>query len=102
MDQYAAIRCVEECERCHRTCLRTAMTYCLEKGVDEVEPAHFRALLTSQDPTHTDCALCARVCLQCAEVCERAGDLQDCVEACRRCARTCLDVSASPTATACR
>jgi hypothetical protein len=99
-------RCIEECERCHRTCLRAAMTYCLEEGVDDVEPSHVRALLTCsdmcratinallsvRDPTGPASALCARVCLECAESCERAGGLQDCVDACRRCARACAAV----------
>jgi len=112
MDSAAMLRCIEECERCHRTCLRTALTYCLEKDIDDVEPPHYRALLTcsdmcratinalllSSDPTGAACVLCARVCLQCAESCERAGDLEDCSEACLRCARACMAVSGSPTA----
>jgi len=36
MDSAAMLRCIEECERCHRTCLRTALTYCLEKDIDDV------------------------------------------------------------------
>jgi hypothetical protein len=106
-DSAVMVRCVEECERCHRTCLRTAMTYCLEQWGDHLEPAHFRAMLACSDMCRATvdallsafdsceevCTLCARVCSQCADSCERVGDLQDCVEACHACARACIAVA---------
>ena len=105
-DSAVMVRCVEECERCHRTCLRTAMTYCLEQGTDRVDPAHFRsmlacadmcratidALLSGFDSCEDVCVLCARVCSQCADNCERMPELQDCAEVCRACARACSAV----------
>ncbi|HET9447128.1 MAG TPA: four-helix bundle copper-binding protein [Steroidobacteraceae bacterium] len=111
MDSAAMVRCVEECERCHRTCLRSAMTFCLEQGGEHAAPAHFRtmlacsdmcrsaidALLSSFDAYEEVCALCARACIQCADSCDRVGDLQDCADACRRCASACMEVSGSPT-----
>jgi hypothetical protein len=96
-DPAVMIRCVDECERCHRMSLRTAMAYCLEQGVD---PSHLRlmfacaelcratadAVLAAFDIAEDLCALCARVCAQCADSCDRVGDLQDCAEVCRSCA----------------
>jgi len=107
------IRCINDCEHCHRVCLRMAMSYCLEQGGEHVEPPHFRLLLASADICRVTadamlsaflmyeglCALCVRVCRECAQSCERVGDLDECVEACRRCAASCERISAgnSPT-----
>jgi hypothetical protein len=106
-DPAVMIRCVDECEHCHRICLRTAMADGLEQGGEYVEPSHLRlmlacaelcrstadALLAAFDTCEDLCALCARVCTQCAESCERLGDLQECVDACRSCSRACLAVT---------
>jgi hypothetical protein len=106
-DSAEMIRCIDECERCHRVCLRLAMTYCLEQGGEHVEPPHFRLMLACAELCHAAadtmlsgftmheeiCALCARVCRECAESCERVGDMEECVEACRRCAESCSRVA---------
>ena len=106
-DSAVMVRCVEACERCHRTCLRTAMTYCLEQAADRVDAALFRSLLTCSDMCRATidallsgyessedvCALCARVCTQCADSCERHAELQDCVEVCRACSLACIAVT---------
>jgi hypothetical protein len=103
-DPAVMVRCVDECERCHRICLRTAMAYGLEQGV---EAAHLKlmlacsdlcratadSLLAAFDTCEDLCALCARVCTQCAESCEPMGELQECVDACRSCAQSCRAVS---------
>jgi hypothetical protein len=97
------MRCIEECERCHRMCLRTAMTHCLEQGGSCLEPPHLRVMLACAELCRTTadsmlagyslyeelCAACARVCRDCAESCERIGELDECVQACRRCMESC-------------
>lgn len=106
-DPAVMVRCVDECERCHRICLRCAMAYGLEQGGEHVEPSHLRlmlacaelcratadALLAAFDTCEDLCTLCARICTQCAESCERLGDLQECVESCRSCAQSCRAVA---------
>lgn len=106
-DSPELIRCVDACEMCHRVCVRMAMTHCLEQGNEHLEPGHFRALLVCSELCRTTadallssyayhevlCDACARVCHECAESCERIGDMQDCVEACLRCAESCERVS---------
>ena len=102
-DSPELMRCIAECESCHRICMRMAMNHCLEQGGDHVEPGHFRtmiacavlcrttgdALLGSFAYFEVLCEGCSRVCRECAESCERIGDMQECVEACRRCADSC-------------
>lgn len=102
-DSAEMMRCIEDCERCHRLCLHMAMTHCLEQGGDFLEPPHFRVMLACAELCRTTadamlagyalyeevCTVCARVCRDCAESCERTGELGECVEACRRCAQSC-------------
>jgi hypothetical protein len=107
VDSEEMLRCIDDCERCHRLCLRTAMTYCLEQGGQHVEPPHFRLMLACADVCRTTadamlaafglheqvCGVCARVCRECAESCERIGDMEECAAACRRCAESCARLS---------
>jgi hypothetical protein len=37
-------RCIDICLDCYKTCLDTAMNYCLETGGEHVAPAHFRLM----------------------------------------------------------
>ncbi len=37
--------CIEECLRCHATCLSMAMSHCLEAGGKRTEPGHFRLMM---------------------------------------------------------
>jgi hypothetical protein len=106
-DSAEVIRCIDDCERCHRVCLRTAMTYCLEQGGEHVEPPYFRLMLACAQMCSTTadallsafasyeqmCALCANICRTCAASCERIGDMEECVEICRRCAERCERLS---------
>ena len=96
-------RCIDECQKCHATCLSMASTHCLEVGGKHVEPVHFRTMLDCAEicataanfmlrnsHLHTAiCAACATVCTECARSCEEVGDMDECVKACRRCAESC-------------
>jgi hypothetical protein len=104
-------QCIEECTRCHATCLQT-VGHCLELGGKHADPAHIRLLLDCAEICQTcvnfmlrgsdlhqrTCAVCAEVCRACAEDCERmAGDdqmMKDCAEQCRRCAESCERMAA--------
>ena len=100
--------CIDECRRCHSTCLSTAMNHCLETGGRHVEPKHFRltiacaeicqtsanVMLMGSDLHRHTCAVCAEVCEECALSCAEVGDMQDCVDACRRCAESCRNMAA--------
>lgn len=100
--------CIEECLRCHSTCLGTAMTHCLEQGGRHVEPEHFRLMIACAEICQTSanfmligtphhkhtCRECAEICEECAKSCERVGGMDDCVQACRRCAESCRKMAA--------
>jgi hypothetical protein len=80
------------------------MTHCLEMGGEHVRPPHFRLmmscaeicrtmahlLLIESDQAKALCMICADVCKSCADDCERIGDMDSCVIACRHCADACL------------
>lgn len=97
--------CIDECEKCHRTCV-AAVRYCLEKGGRHAAPEHIRLLIDCAEICQTSanfmlrgsavhktiCGACAEVCDRCAESCEAIGDdaqMQDCAEVCRACADSC-------------
>jgi hypothetical protein len=95
--------CIDACTECAQTCLKMAMTHCLEKGGKHVEPDHFRLLIDCAEVCQTSarlqlsgsvfaedfCSLCAEVCNACADSCARVGDMQACVLACQHCAESC-------------
>lgn len=100
--------CIDDCLRCHGTCLGMAMTHCLETGGRHVEPGHFRLMMACAEICRAaanlmligtahhrrSCALCAEICEDCARSCAELDDMQDCVEACRRCAESCRRMAA--------
>jgi hypothetical protein len=99
----AMTACIEECLRCYRTCLSTAMGHCLKMGGEHVAKPHFTLMMACAEicrtaahlmligsPHHRHlCAQCADVCSECAADCQRIGGMEDCVEACQVCARAC-------------
>jgi hypothetical protein len=107
------LRCIEDCERCHRACLR-AMSYCLEQGGRHAELPHFRLLLASANVCRMTadamlagfpfyehlCAVCARMCRDCAQSCCDFDDLQDCGDACRTCVHSCTQIAHTAAQTA--
>lgn len=101
-------RCIELCLSCHRTCLATAMTHCLEAGGKHTEPAHFRLMTACAEICRTSatfmiigtphhrhvCAVCAEICLECADDCDRIGGMDECVKTCHACAEACKAMAA--------
>lgn len=102
--------CVEACSNCHKTCLNTAMTHCLEEGGKHLEAEHFRImincaeicqtsvnfLLSGSTFNHHVCGVCAEICEACAKSCEQIGGMEDCVRACRECAESCRKMAGDP------
>ena len=99
--------CIEACQRCSATCLRSAMHHCLEVGGMHTEPRHFRlmmacaevcrtsaALMLIGSPSHLmQCDLCAKICEECATDCEHIGGMDECVKACWACAKECRQMA---------
>lgn len=100
--------CIEECLRCHSTCLGMAMNHCLEQGGKHVEPEHFKLMMACAEICQTSanfmligtrhhkhtCRECAEICTECAKSCEQVGGMDDCVQQCRRCAESCRKMAA--------
>lgn len=95
--------CIDNCQKCHATCLMHLSGHCLEVGGAHVAPDHFKLMLDcaqicavsadfmlrgSKHHAHL-CAECAEICEGCAASCEALGDMDDCVAACRACAASC-------------
>ena len=95
--------CIEQCLLCYRACVESAMTHCLERGGEHVEPQHFRLMMACAEMcrscahillTHSAlyrpvCRACAEICEQCSHSCDRIGDMPACADACRSCAESC-------------
>lgn len=98
--------CIQNCLDCHAACVETSM-HCLVRGNEHAGPEHQRLLAdcaqiciasadfmlrASADHVRT-CDVCAELCRNCADDCERMAEGDDimrrCVDACRRCALTC-------------
>ncbi len=91
-----------------QTCLSTAMSHCLERGRTAFEAEHFRPMMACAEICRSAaeimligtehhrrvCAACTEICHACATDCQRIDDMQDCVDARRRCARSCRAMAA--------
>lgn len=101
-------RCIQACLDCHRVCLTALSHHCLDVGGGHVAPRHVRLMLACAEICRTSayfmelgtelhkhtCRICAIVCNECANDCERLGDMRECVDACRHCATTCQSMAA--------
>jgi hypothetical protein len=95
--------CIESCLHCYRTCASMAMTHCLELGGAHADPKHIRLLMTCAELCRATahllvlhsaqykevCFECSHICSVSAIECERLGDMEECVVACRECAKCC-------------
>jgi hypothetical protein len=99
---------LDNCLACYRTCFSMATTHCLEMGGAHVAPDHLRLMLLCGEICETSakflmsnsnlhketCRVCATVCADCADDCQRVGDMDECVDACRACAESCEKMAA--------
>jgi hypothetical protein len=100
--------CITACLDCYQTCTSMAMNHCLMLGGEHVAKDHFTLMMACAEMCRTSahfmligsphhkltCAACAEICDQCADDCERLGDMDDCVAACRACAESCRRMAA--------
>ena len=101
--------CIDACSTCHEVCLQMAMTYCLDRGGQHVEPAHFRLMINCAQICETSvnlqlsgspfseqhCQCCADVCKACADSCRSLDGMEECVRACEACAASCRSIAVS-------
>jgi hypothetical protein len=96
--------CTASCSDAYRCCMETVV-HCIDVNGEHNEPVHLKAvldcadlcaftlqlLLRGSDHVPALCALCAEVCLQCADSCETFGEerMTACADTCRACARHC-------------
>jgi hypothetical protein len=99
--------CIQACSHCHQVCLQTAMNHCLNTGDKNIEPDHFRLLVSCAEICQTSanfqlinshfhlrlCQLCAEVCEACAVACEMVGGMDTCAAACNACAESCRQMA---------
>ena len=104
-------QCIQECTTCHQVCLQT-IQHCLGMGGKHAEQGHIRLMadcaqicavsgdfmLRGSHLHKRTCGVCAEVCQQCAEDCDRIGggdqQMKQCADACRRCAESCRGMAA--------
>jgi hypothetical protein len=101
--------CIEISQRCHEICLEM-VDHCQRKGGEQASPDHLRLLLDcshicqatsdfairASDFLDQACGVCAAICERCADECEPMAEDElemRCVEICRACARTCLQIA---------
>jgi hypothetical protein len=104
-------QCIEECLKCHRTCVDTA-TQCTLIGGDYADAERLRSLSdcaqiceTSADFMLRRSEFQAQICELCADLCDRCADacaeleydrmMKRCEQACRRAAILCREVVGS-------
>jgi hypothetical protein len=105
-----AQQCQDACLTCHRVCLETASTHCLESGNRALTSEHIRLLVDCAQICQV-CAdfiirdselsgyvagLCSHIANECAIAFEPLSDdpsLAVCHDCCRQCADLCLKVS---------
>jgi hypothetical protein len=104
--------CIQDCAECATICAQTAH-HCLQLGGDHASPDHQGLLhdckqlcavvvgFMSRASQHASeiCRLCATICGQCADDCERIanGDtvMQQCIQTCRKCAQSCENMASA-------
>src|SRR4051794_26652275 len=99
-------QCLDACITCHRICLETASTHCLESGNRHLTSDHIRLLVDCAQISQA-CAdfiirdseldgyvagLCSHICNECANAFDVLSDdpsLAVCADCCRQCADLC-------------
>ena len=95
--------CLDDCQKCHITCLSMATGFCLTKGGPHAAPAHIRIMLDCAQICATTadfmargstqhaamCRLCADICDACARSCDGMAGMEACIAACSACAKSC-------------
>jgi hypothetical protein len=109
--------CLDLCHDCHNICLST-VNHCLGLGGKHAREKHISQLLACAAICETSaelmalgsehhapiCGVCAQVCRECADDCERIDrsdeHMGECASVCRRCAESCQQMAAGMPAAA--
>ena len=101
--------CKENCEKCYETCLLT-FNYCVAQGGAHIDPNHLMVLrdcieicrtaeaflITGSRYHALTCAVCERICKDCAESCLNIqGDnvMEECASVCMQCSESCATMA---------
>ena len=94
--------CFEACEFCATSDLREqdvkSMARCIQLNRDCANICSIASQFMSRDSEYSKkiCAICADVCDECAQECEKYTDMEHCklcAQACRRCAEECRKIA---------
>lgn len=99
--------CIQNCLDCYKVCeqvLSNALTgnaknytqvLVLIKSCAEICHTSAKFMMMNSEFHADTCAICAKVCTECADTCESLQDdrLAECIEVCRTCAETCNEMS---------
>jgi hypothetical protein len=106
-------RCIENCVECHAICVET-ISHCLGIGGRHASEDHIGLLedcsqicqtsadfmLRGSERHRETCRVCADICVQCAQDCDRLAGrdatMTRCAETCRRCAESCMAMAGEP------
>ena len=104
--------CIDHCLKSYRACT-LLISHCLSMGGEHAAEEHITKLATCAQMCQTSatfmmynsdyhretCRLCAKLCITCAEDCERIADgdeeMLECAAICRECAEHCERMSAN-------
>lgn len=80
--------CIIDCLECYSVCRQHATSKVMDDCAEICRTAADFMLRGSAHYREV-CAVCAVICEACAEHCEEAGGLDECVRSCRGCAQSC-------------
>ena len=99
--------CIQNCLNCYQICEQTLVSSF--SSLKKSDSSHLKLLKSCSDicnlsarfmimetTFHVDtCGLCAKICQECADKCEEAGDpsMKECIDICRKCAESCSQMS---------
>ncbi len=101
--------CIGRCTECHDMCLDTS-SYCLQQGGKHAHYPHITLLTDCAEICQTSanfmlrgselhgwvCGVCAEICKQCAEECEKFEadrQMERCAEVCAACTESCRQMA---------
>lgn len=92
----ACLNCAAVCQHCASMDLKESgshMKHCAQLDMECAAACYAAAQLMSLGSEHAKemCRLCAKICIACAEECEKHDDehCRECAAACRKCAAEC-------------
>ena len=101
--------CIDLCQQCHDTCVRTLYQHCLQLGRQHADPNHVQLMtdciaacqisadfmLRGSGNHALFCNACAEICEECAESCQALGgkEMESCAAICHTCSESCREMA---------